>query len=290
MKLGVINAASKTALTVLQSYLAKSGSKFEQIYLLDSYPDYRSYSTVFNFLKDKKDLNNFHIEKTYQKYYMKKTTDQCDALLFFTHNYYINSTCKNQNLKNFSELLDPSSQQTVDVINLAEKAQTIEGDIFFIDAINTEKEFGNLHTKAKFYWTDFIYGGPTEFLDFVKLKGSLPSTGKTYHFVHADKVADAILKIRQEQTLSQFYHIANNIEKTDGELATLNGSYGLHLGENLISQTFTCSDMRQNYRLWANPPNLNQHLRSYSNLSSNAKYGDLDLKNDPNVNAVVNTG
>ena len=157
MKLGVINVSSKTALTVLQSYLVRSGSKFDQIYLLDLFPDYAAYQRVFSFLEGKKDLDRFHIEKTYQKYYMKKITDQCDALLFFTHNYYLNTTCKNNNLKNFSELLDSSSQQSVDIINLAEKSQTIEGDAFFTNAVQTEKEFGDQHKQAKFYWTDFIY-------------------------------------------------------------------------------------------------------------------------------------
>lgn len=280
MKLGVINAASKTALTVLRSYLAKSGSRFEHVYLMDPYPNYASYQTVFNTLEDEKDLSRFHIEKTYQKYYLKKTTDQCDVLLYFTHNYYLNATCKNMNLKNFSEVLDPTSQQTVDVINLSEKSQTIEGDMFFANAMSTEKEFGDAHKHSKFYWVDFVYGGPTEFQDFIRSKKSLPETGKSYKFVHADKVTDAVIRVREEKAESQFHYIANNIEKGDFELTTASGSYGLNLGENFLSQALTNVEDRQNYRLWANPPNLDQHFKSYRNLSSNEKYEDLCLKNE----------
>lgn len=280
MKLGVVNASSKTALTVLQSYLARSGSKFDQIILMDFYPDYAAHQRVHSFLDGKKDLGRIHIEKMHQKYYMKKITDKCDGLLFFTHNYYLNATCKNANLKNFSELLDPSTQQSVDIINLAEKCQTIEGDAYFTTAVEIEKEFGDLHKQAKFYWADFIYGGPTEFLDFLKSKKSMPETLKSYKFVHADKVADAVLNVREQKEDSQFHHIANNLEKKGFDLADSNGSYGLHLNENLISQQTTCINDRQNYRLWNNPPNLDHHLKGYRNLSSNVKYDDLVIKEE----------
>ena len=280
MKLGVINAASKTALTVLRSYLAKTGSRFEQVYLFDLFPSYSAFQTVFSFLENEKDLDKFHIEMMHQKYYMKKITDQCDALVFFTHNHYLNVTCKNQNLKNFSEILDPSSQQTVDIVSLAEKCQTIEGDSFFANALNTEKEFGDVHKTAKFYWTDFIYGGPTEFQDFIKAKKSLPRTGKTYNFVHADKVVDSIANARNNNSASQFHLIAPNTQKTDAELASKGWSYGLYLKENLLSQNLTDVADRQNYRLWANPPDLNKHFKSYQNIGSNAKYEDLSIKDN----------
>lgn len=289
MKLAVLNASSKTALTLLHSFLAKNPSKFSKVYLLDPYPNYPAFQRVFKSLESQTDLSTFQVERMHQKYYLKKMTDECDSLLYFTHNYYVNATCKNQSLKNFSEILDPSSEQTVDVVNLAEKAQTSEGEAFFTNAVATEKEFAEAHKNAKFYWTDLVYGGPTEFTDFISSKASLPKTGKTYRFVHADKVTDVILKSNSDKSEQQFYHITGTVEKSDKELATLGGSYGLHLSEGLLSQALTCPNDRHNYRLWANPPNLYQHLSAYQTLSSNDKYPDLELK-ELKVAKAVNRG
>lgn len=288
MKLGVVNASSKTALTVLRSYLAKSGVEYSQIYLMDLYPNYGSYQKVYSFVEGTGKPELFKTEKMYQKYYMKRVTDQCDGLLYFTHDYYLNVTCKNQSLKNFSELLDPSSQQTVDIINLAENAQTIEGDSYFANAVSLEQEFGQAHKGARFYWADFVYGGQTEFTDFIKAKGKLPHTGKSYRFVHADRISEAVLSNKASNADGQHFYVESNVQKADSELVQVGGSYGLNLNENLLSQTFTDINNRQNYRLWSNPPNLDNHLTSYKRINSDNANEEFSIDSHHQTDAEAN--
>ena len=280
MKLGVINVASQTATNTLRAYLSKSSQAFSKIYLLDLFPNYAAHQVVNNYLDTVEDVRRYEVEKVFQKYFLRKTTDECDVLLYFTHNYYMNASCKNEHMLNVSDVFSNSQNQKVIFVNLAEKAQTSEGREYFNKAVSTEAKIGQQLGNASFIWTNLIGGTPTEFTDFLKLESPLYQTGKQYSFNHVDSVVDAIANAQNGKLKSQFNQLEPDQVKSDTDLAKLGGSKSmLNIKENIVSQMLVDDAKRQNSRLWDEPTNISSVLPNYETIkrSGSDKTVDIDF-------------
>lgn len=282
MKLGVINVASQTATNTLRAYLSKSSQTFSKIYLLDLFPNYSAHQVVNNYLDTVEDMRRYEVEKIYQKYFLRKVTDECDLLLYFTHNYYMNAPCKNEHMLNVSDVFVNSENQKVVFVNLEEKAQTSEGKDYFANAVETEGKIGKSLSNATFLWSNLVGGTPTEFTDFLKLNSPLYETGKQYNFNHVNSLVNGILAAQDGKLKNQFNQLEPDQVKKDTELAKLGGSKSmLNLKENHLSQLLVDDSKRQNSRLWNEPTNLSSLLPNYETIKSSGEkelITDFDVK------------
>jgi hypothetical protein len=283
MKYSIINGGSKTALEVLKAYWKKYPSQCSSLNLLDLFHSQKAYKNVFQAIDSKALPQNTNIEKISNKYYLERLIKDTEVLVYFTHDYFENATCKNQLMTTVSELVKhaPSVKKAV-FVNLFEFNQTNEPE-YFQKSIEAERKIIEELPQARILWSDLTYSNETSFVDFIKRNKSLRYHSKAEQvqkWTNAEKIADALNIIITDEVDSKLNYVKPTDEATFdvllGHLQCTKGPTFIDLSkDDIITDLFSTAEYRNYIRLIGNKTSLESQLQGYTPISNQTKYKSL---------------
>lgn len=279
MSITAFNVAGNSTSRVLRNFFNKNGDKFEKIFLMDKFQNYYSHRNAFQIAETNEEKNKFTYEKIFDKKMIMNNLKQSEYMLYFTHNLYMNVTCKNQLLKNVSELAkNCENLKSIVFVNNLELSHTKEKNKYFEDAKEIENWIVENVPNSKILWHDITTGSYTDFLN---SSTSLPSSQTNKKFVNENKISQGIEKLLFEKKKGKFY-LKPNLEYSPSEIRTIlekSESSGIinYGNENILTEYLSNSEYRNNYRLWVNTPDLNKVLNGYEELEFEGDFKEFDL-------------
>lgn len=281
MSLSVINAAGKATLSVLRPLLTNIKANYTHVNLLDLFPAYPDQQRVLHFLDNTPDLSKFSVEKLFHKYPLLQTLEDSDTILYFTHCYYLNTTCKNEYMHKIAEVIGQAKQggKKVVFVNLLEYAQSAEGKAYFTNAVETEKRVKDMLPDAQILWSELVYGESTEFLDFANSSENLPAISHNLHFTAASTLAATVQGLIEKPDDKGLHYLAPEItaKPSDVQPRLVGGSSSFTSGENILGQSLSTPTFRHCHRLWSQEHNLRQYLSDYATITPQPDTQSLDL-------------
>lgn len=281
MNITAFNVAGKSTARVLKNFFNKNNDKFEKVTLMDKFPNYFSYKNAFQIAEQNEPKDKFIYEKIFDKKIIVNNLKKSDYMLYFTHNLYKNVTCKNELLRNVSEITkNCENLKSLVFINNLELSQTVEKDEYFEEAKNIENWILENIPNAKILWHDITNGSFTEFLN---SSNTLASSKTNKKFVCEKKISEGIEKLLFENKNGKFY-LKPDFEFSPSEIRTIleksesNGFIDFSK-ENLFTEYLSNSEFRNNYRLWAETKDLKEVLEGYEELEIEGT-GEFELRED----------
>jgi hypothetical protein len=281
MRYSIVNAGSKTATEILKAYWTKYPGNCQTLNLLDYFAKYSSYRNVFNAIDSNILPKNTNIEKIDNKFFLEQILKETDVLVYFTHAYYENVTCKNQLMASVAQAVKhvPSVKKAI-FVNLLEFNQTNEPE-YFNKSLEVEKQIVEELPQAQVLRTDLTYNDKTSLISFLKYTRNL-AIGQNGHasarWTDVEKVADCLNLMLTDKLTSKLNYATHTDEVSFAELFkklniadgnTFNINYA---NDNLVTDLLSDAEYRNYTRLVGSNHRLDKLFADYKPVSTENKY------------------
>ena len=279
MKLAVINGASKTSLSILKSLFKNYPALISKVNLIDFFPNYGKFEDVFEFKDSLTPFPNISLSKLGNKNTLSQTLSDSDILLYFTHDYFENVTCKNELKKSVAQIANsvPNLEKSI-FVNLLEYSQLNEPH-YLEQSLSADHELTQLSDKHIVLWTDFIYGNDASLGHHLKTTRFVNFDQNPKNWVHVDKVAKLVSEAIEGKVKNQLNYIEKNEIKTGKQIV-----YDLELGEDgasvtlpgkILSNLFSSAEEKHYLHLLNTHFDLEHKLAGYHKLNAKGSYPNL---------------
>ena len=279
MKLSVINGASKTSLSILKSLLKNSPSKISKIHLVDFFPNYSKFEDVFQFKDCLSNPPEISLSKLGNKSTLSNSLADSDVLLYFTHDYFENATCKNELKRSVAKVAKSTLSLKKSIfVNLLEYSQFNEPNYLDL-SLSVDRELTQLSEKNIVLWSDLVYGNDASVGHHLKTTRFVKFDESPKNWVHADKVANSISEAIEGHLPHQLNYIEKNEVMTGKHLV-----YELELGEDaatvtipgkILTSLFSSAEEKHYLGLMDGHLNIEDKLVGYHKVDAKGNYPHL---------------
>lgn len=282
MRLSVINGASKTSLSILKSLLNKSPTQFSAINLIDYFHKYEKFENCFDFMNSLKTSDHISLTKLEDRYFVKKALGNSDVMLFFTHDYFENSVCKNALKKSVGEISQelPSLKKSI-FINLNEYSKNNEEHYMNL-ALETDYHLAYGSKKNVLIWSDLVYGNDSSVGHYLKTKKFVRFDDEHKKFVHVDKVADVINQAIEGDLKSQLNYIENSdfltVPSMINDLNLAEDADDVGISVKMMACMFSDAEEKHYRNLFKDDKSLDKLLKNYNRVETGKEYPKLNEK------------
>ena len=281
MRYSIVNAGSKTVTEILKAYWTKYPGNCQALNLLDFYPKYTAFQNVFDAIDSNVLPKNTNVEKLGNKFFLEQILKETDVLVYFTHPYFENVTCKNQLLASIAQAVKhaPSIKKAV-FVNLLEFNQTNEPE-YLSKSVEIEKQIVEDLPQAQVLRTDLTYSDKTSLISFLKYTRSLAVNGNaniSARWTSIEKVADCLHLMLNDQLTSKLNYLTHSDEVRHADLFTkLNISHGSgvnikYANDDLITDVLSDAEYRNYTRLFAKSFKQDNLTPEYQQVAIDQKY------------------
>jgi len=204
----VINASSKTGLSIMKSLVNTQTSKIKSLNLMDYFLDHSRFERCFEF-KDQVNqvVQDVSLTRLNYKSHIREALNDSDYLIYFTHDYFENVTCKNELKQSIGRLSSecPNLQKSI-FVNLLEYSQFRDPKYFDV-SVGEDFQLIKNNSKNTVLWTDFVYSDTSSIPTQVSQAENIYFNEELKKFVHVDKVSDAIAEILSNKNKEKMNYV-----------------------------------------------------------------------------------
>ncbi len=168
MVLTAINGAAKSNSLILKHLITNNVKKFQKINIFDYYTNHHNYQSAYQISNNVPDKSIFNFEELNHKSFLLDKIKESSYLVYFTHGYFVNTTCKNELLKIVGELCMNANLKQVVFVNNLELAHTIEGERYLEESMENEKWILENVPRSRVLWHYPTYGSFVDFISSLK--------------------------------------------------------------------------------------------------------------------------